>query len=251
MIDVKYPDAEQKEHSISLICEKTNPEKKNAFAFLIGSYRQIGVKIILKNSFFPYLFSIVVYTIGLVLSLTVCQGAYKDENNFVDVLSVFFFAAPVVMQLSELLYFIYESPAGVLEYRNSYKYTAYQISLLRMPLFSVAAMIVDDVIAVVWCMRHGIGNILAPLGLIACSVLIYSLVNVVFFSRFQRAGFVITAVLWFLVNGVLLTLPAELKTALFLAVPFVVHVAVAALLVVVFARVVERSYLKPVCLITG
>lgn len=250
MIDVKYPDHEKKEHSISFICDKTKQKRKNAFAFLIDSYREIGIKVILKNAVFPYLLSIVLYTLGIALQLTIFKHSYNNEKIFADVLSVFFFAAPVITQLSELLYFVRESPTGVLEYSNSYKYTAYQMSLLRMPLLSVATMVVDYVIAVAWCMVNGISNVLAPLGLIACSVFIYSLVNAAFFTRFKRAGFVITAVLWFIVNYVLLTLSAKVKIILFVTVPFAMHAVVAVVLVVVFARVIEKSYLKPACLIT-
>lgn len=250
MIDVKYPDTEKKEQSISLICDRTKQKKKNTFVFLIGSYRKIGIKVILKNSVLPYLLSIVLYTLSLALSLTIFKGAYNNEKTFANVLSVFFFAAPVITQLSELLYFVYESPAGVLEYSNSYKYTAYQISLLRMPLLSVATMMVNFVIAVVWCMLNGIINVLAPLGLIACSVFIYSLVNAAFFTHFKRAGFVMTAALWFIINCVLLTLRADVKITLFVTVPFAMHAVVAALLIVVFAKVIEKSYLKPACLIT-
>lgn len=114
-----------------------------------------------------------------------------------------------------------------------------------MPLLSVATMAVNYVIAVVWCMYNDISNVLAPLGLIACSVFFYSLANAAFFTRFKRAGFVMTAVLWFIVNYALLTLSPEIKIALFVTVPFAIHAVVAVLLIAVFVKVVERSYLKP------
>lgn len=250
MIEVKYPDKEKKEKSISFICEQTKRKRKNVLIFLIDAYREIGISVILKNSVFIYLLSIVIYILGLALSLHLFKSAFNNEKVFADVLSLFFFAAPVVTQLSELLYFTCESSSGMLEYRNSYKYTAYQVSLLRMPLFSVAAMGVNCVIAVVWCLRNGISNVLAPIGLIACSVFIYALVNAAFFTRFQHAGFVITAVLWFAINGVLFTLGTKNKIALFVSVPFAMHAAFAAVLVLVFVKVVQKSYLKPVCLIT-
>lgn len=250
MIDVKYPDTEKKEHSISFICEKTKQKRKNAVVFLIDSYREIGIRVILKNAVFPYLLSIVLYILGIALPLTIFKGAYNNEKIFANVLSVFFFAAPIVTQLSELLYFVRESPAGVLEYCNSYKYTAYQMSLLRMPLLSVATMVVDCVIAAAWCMVNDISNVLAPLGLIACSVFIYSLVNAAFFTRYKRVGFVVNAVLWFIINCVLLSLSAKVKIALFVTVPFAMHAVVAVVLVVVFVGVVKRSYLKPACLMT-
>lgn len=250
MIEIKYPDNEKKEKSISFICEQTKRKRKSVLAFLIGSYREIGISVILKNSVFIYLLSIVIYILGLALSLHLFKGAYNNEKVFANVLSLFFFAAPVVTQLSELLYFTCESSSGMLEYRNSYKYTAFQVSLLRMPLFSLAAMGVNCLIAVIWCLRNGISNVLAPIGLIACSVFIYALINAAFFTRFKHAGFVITAVFWFVINGVLFTFGTKIKIALFVSVPFAMHAAFAIVLVLVFVKVVQKSYLKPACLIT-
>lgn len=250
MIDVRYPNEKKRENSISLICEQTKLKKKSVFTFLYDSYKEIGIKVIFKNSVLTYLLSIVIYIFGLAFLLTIFDGSYDDEKIFADVLSVFFFASPVVTQLSELLYYAYESPSGMFEYRNSYKYTAYQMSLLKMPLFSVMTMIVNCVFAVVWCLANGISNVLAPIGLIACSVFIYSLINVSFYTRFKRIGFVLTAVLWFFMNCILIILDPKIKIVLFVGIPFTMHALIAVVSIFMFVKIVEKSYFKPICLIT-
>lgn len=250
MIDVKYPDKNKKENSILTIHKQTKLTRKNALLFLIDAYKEIGIKVIFKNSIFTYLLAIIIYTFLLALLLITFKNAYSDKKVFADVLSVFFFASPFVTQLSELLYFIYEAPSGVLEYRNSYKYTAYQMSLLKMPLFSIATMLINCIIAVVWCSLNGISNILTPLGLIACSVFIYSLFNVTFFIHFKYVGFIFSVILWLIINYILLSLNTKIKITLFITVPFTLHVIVVTILISVFIKIIEKSYFKPACLIT-
>lgn len=247
---VEYPSDEMKKQSIQFICEQTKLKKQNAFSFLFDTYKKIGVKVIFKNAVFPYALSLVIYTLCLTLALTALGNVYKDETLFADILLLFFFASPIIMQLSELLYFVYEIPSGVLEYQNSYKYTAYQMSLLRMPLFSVATMVINCIIAIIWCGMNGISNVLAPFGLIACSVFTYSMIHVALFNRYKRIGLIIASVLWFGINGILLVLSTKVKIALFVTVPFAMHLAVAVVLMTAFAKLIKNSYLKPACLVT-
>lgn len=153
-----------------------------------------------------------------------------------------------MIQLSELLYYIYVSPSGVLEYQNSYKYTAYQLSLLRMPLFSFAAMGINCVMAIFWCSMNGIGNVSAFTGLIACSVFLYSIINAALFNRWKRFGLAAASLVWIVLNGILVFLNAWIKIALFETVPVALHLAAAIVFLVIFVKLIETYYLKPACL---
>jgi hypothetical protein len=242
---IEYPSSQMRERSIQIICEKTEKKKKNTILFLIKTYHEIGLDVILKNSIVTYLLSIVIYTLILAFILVAFGNPSVKEELFAKVLLLFFFASPIMMQLSEFLYLIYELPSGVLEYKNAYKYTTYQLGLLKMPIFAVSTMIVNCTIAVCWCKMRGIDNILAPLGVIACSVFMYSLMNIAFFNHWKRKGIVGASILWLGINVVLMKLNVKLQIKLFITIPFTIHLIIAIILVIVFVKLVVNFYLKP------
>lgn len=245
---IEYPSDQMKEQSIRAICEQTKVKRKNVFLFLMDTYREIGIKVIFRKSIFPYMLASVIYVSMFALLLTGFSKIHGNEEIFANVLLLFFFFSPSVIQLSELLYYIYVSPSGVLEYQNSYKYTAYQLSLLRMPLFSFAAMGINCVMAIFWCSMNGIGNVSAFTGLIACSVFLYSIINAALFNRWKRFGLAAASLVWIVLNGILVFLNAWIKIALFETVPVALHLAAAIVFLVIFVKLIETYYLKPACL---
>lgn len=245
---IEYPPDQMKERSIRTICEQTKRKRKNVFLFLMDTYREIGIRVIFRKSIFPYMLASVIYVFLFALILTGFSKIYGNEEIFANVLLLFFFLSPSVIQLSELLYYVYVSPSGVLEYQNSYKYTAYQLSLLRMPLFSFASMGINCVMAVFWCSMNGIGNVSAFVGLIACSVFLYSIINAALFNRWKHIGFIVASLVWMSLNGILAFLNARIKIALFETVPFALHLAAAIVFIVVFVKLIKIYYLQPACL---
>lgn len=245
---VEYPSEWMKEQSIQIICQQTKVRRKNVFLFLVDTYREIGIKVIFRKSIFPYMLASVIYIFLFALFLTGFNTVHEKEVMFANALLLFFFFAPVVLQLSELLYYLYVSPSGVLEYQNSYKYTAYQLSLLRMPVFSLAAMGINCVLAVCWCSMNGIEHIPVFVGLIACSVFLYSTLNVVLFNRLKRIGFAAASLIWVILNKILAALNPQTQILLFEAVPLAMHLAAALVFSFVFMKLIEAYYLKPACL---
>lgn len=246
---IEYPSDQMKEQSIRTICEQTKVKRKNVFLFLADTYKEIGIKVIFRKSIFPYTLALIIYIFMLALILNVVNKMDGNEEMVSNVLLLFFFVSPAVIQLSELLYYVYVFPSGVLEYQNSYKYTAYQLSLLRMPLASFAAMVTNCVMAVFWCSLNGIGNVSSFVGLIACSVFLYSTINVALFNRWKQIGFAAASLVWISLNGILVFLNTRMKVVLFETVPFTMHLAAAIVFLVVFAKLVAIYYLKPACLL--
>lgn len=248
MIDVKYPSAEMKEGSIESIVKDTKKHRVNPIRFLVDVYREIGFSAIFKNTIGVYFLSAVIYVAFMVFALTNCYRLISTERVAVNMYALFFFASPLIMLISNALYVLTESPKEDYEYKLTCKYNTHQIELIKMPFLAVLTMVINSVCAICWCLLSGYNNLFSMLGVSAFSILLYGIMGVVMYNSFRRYAGAVCLGVWLVLNVILLRVSVTAKIVLFVGIPAVAHIVVVTVLVVVFAKIVQKSYFKKVSL---
>lgn len=242
MIDVKYPTADIKESSIDSIVKDTKRRRVNPIRFLIDSYKEIGFSAIFKKTIGVYFLSVAVYIVFMVFALMQCYHLILWERVMMNMYGLFFFASPLIMLISNALYVLLESPKEDYEYKCTCKYSTHQIELIKMPFLAVLTMVINSVCAICWCLLSGYNNVFSMLGVSAFSVLLYGIVNVVMYNRFRRYAGAVCLCLWVVLNVILIRVDITAKFVLFVGIPAVVHIVVITALVIVFVRIIQKSY---------
>lgn len=245
MMEIKYPNKEQKEQSIAKIMQATRAKRVGTVRFLINAYREIGVKTILRNSYKIFVLSAGIFTMLIAFALFTFSGEPSDlwdRKSVVASLSLFFFSSPFVLLSTDFLYQLQERPFDVYEMQNTCKYTARHLILLRMPLFSLDTMLIDIGAAAGWCARNNMQYLPQIIGLIASGVMLYSLLNVAMFNRFDLYGCVGCAVIWFGLAALFGIFPSELQYALVTGIPAAVHIISGAAMCAALNFFVKQSY---------
>ena len=245
MMEIKYPGKEQKEQSIAHIMQATRTQRVGTVRFLVNAYREIGVTTIFRNSYQIFLLSAGIFVMLIAFSLFTFSGEPSDlwdKKEIVASLSLFFFSSPFVLLSTDFLYQLQERPFDVYEMQNTCKYTARHLILLRMPLFSLGTMLIDIGAAVAWCARNNTQYLPQIIGLITSGVMLYSLLNIAMFNRFDLYGCMGCAVIWFGLAALFCMLPSELQYALVTGIPAAVHILSGAAMCAVLNFFVKQSY---------
>lgn len=247
MMEIKYPGKEQKEQSIANIMQATRTERTGTVRFLVKAYRTIGVKTILCHSYQIFLLSAGIFALLIAFALFTFSGEPSDlwdKKAVVASLSLFFFSSPFVLLSTDFLYQLQERPFDVYEMQNTCKYTSRHLILLRMPLFSLGTMLIDIGAAVTWCAFNGTQYLPQIIGLIASGVMLYSLLNVAMFNRFDLYGCAGCAVIWFGLAALFGMFPSGLQYALVTGIPAAVHILSGAAMCAALNFFVRQSYRK-------
>lgn len=241
-MEIKYPSSEEKERAIKNIMKATESPHIGTIRFLTDAYRDIGIRIILKNSYKIFILSAVLFIFLTGTTLLCIINGYNEKQFTVYSLSVFFYLSPFVLLSTDFLYRLQEHPFDVYEMQNVCKYTAHHLILLRMPLFSLCTMMIDAGAAVIWCSMTGTQYLPQIIGLIASGVMLYSLLNISMFNRFGLYGCVGCAAVWLCISAVFNAANIELQYAILTGIPAAVHIISGAMMGFVLTFLVKQSY---------
>lgn len=254
MTEIPYPSPARKEEAIAHILSASRTRRVSTLRFLAGAYREIGVGVILRHSVHIFLMSA-----GLFVMLIACAfemlydnvEAMSEKAVVAQSLAVFFFSSPFVLLSTDFLYQMQERPFDVYEMQNTCKFTARHLILLRMPLFSLATMLIDCAAALVWCAWQGTAPLPQLIGLIASGVLLYALVNLAMFLRFGLYGCAGCLTVWGALIIAFSRMPKAWQYSLMTGIPAVAHILSGLLMAALLTMLVRIFYQRPMCKVTA
>lgn len=205
--------------------------KVSFFTYLKNAIKELG----LRNIFHDKSELLIITIVGaIILAFTIFNSSSENIGNLY---SLVFGGAPLIY-LGVVLFSFYNSKLkGVLELEMTCKYNLYQLSALRMFIFSIGSVFINTMIILIAAYYNKDINsirtiIISITGLfLFSSIFLYSLIN--FKGLFMKIGIV---VLWVIGNLLLSVGNNEYYIVFFDKVPIYIHLIISIICIVFYVK---------------
>ncbi|MGG5461291.1 hypothetical protein [Clostridium sp. B9] len=228
-LDIEIPDIDLGE--LDEIVGSGVKTKVSFFTYLKNAIKDLGF----RNIFHDKSELIVIALAGtLILWMTMMNFSY---GRVVDVYRAMFILSPMVY-LGIVLFSFYNSKSkGVFQLEMTCKYNLYQLSALRMFIFSIGSLLINTMVIVIMAYHHKDINairmiIISITGLFLFStVFLYSLIKLK--SMFAKVGAI---ALWIIVNLLLSSVENKYYVDFLMNAPIYIHIGISVICCILYIK---------------
>ena len=169
--EVPIPEEKFIDEEIQLILRKGLDPKASFWSYLVGMYKQVGLKFIFRD-FAEILFTIVIAMVAA--SALIVGAAETPMMREINLYTLIFAWSPMTYLVMAYLFFMIQKKKPAYEVEMTCKYNLHQMSALRMLVFSIISMIVNGLIISLLMLEHKV-NFLYALLLSSSSLFLFAL----------------------------------------------------------------------------
>ncbi|AEB74975.1 membrane protein [Clostridium botulinum] len=221
---IDMPDEITIQNEINIILDKGLKEKQSFYKYIKNMYNQIG----LKNLFHDAIEIIFVVLVALgIFTLIVLQGG---EMNYREVNKIYVFImiiSPILYLVLSLISFISTKERRTYEIEMTCKYNLYQLSVLRMLIFSIVCILFNVAVIGTIVIRYKEINFIRAFMISSTSLFLFSYSFLYLALNVpSRVTKYLVIIGWIFINSILCFINIDLYMNILMSLPIVVYVAV-------------------------
>lgn len=218
-------------NEIDNIVNKGVRPKKTFVKYLREAVRELGM----HNIFHDVAQLIVIIILSILIIGFVL--AYIDTSNEVKVFKAIFMLSPLIYVISSMFTFINSREKKVFDIEMTCKYNLYQISAIRMFIFSILAIVINTTIILGSFISNNDISLMKLICLSITSVFIFS--SILLFALVSIKNRILRKVIlggWIVINVVLFKLDISIYNYMLVNVPIYIHIIITLLCIWTYIR---------------
>lgn len=227
--DINIPEMSFEE--IDSIVSKGVKPKISFISYLSNSFREIGF----RNIFHDKTELAIIFLIGIAMLLTFMVNF--NDSNIKGLYKLTFVASPIFYLVAVLFSFYNSKEKGAFDIEMTCKYNLYQLSAIRMFIFSLACIIVNTIsVIITWL----VGRQVDVIRMIVISITGVFLFSIIFLYSLLKLKFTISKYLvvsaWIGINLFLSNSNNEAYQEFLIKAPLLIHLIISSICIVLYIK---------------